>query len=254
MKQTVNQIDRINELLKELRLSGMRGCFQERAESAAREQSSYLTYLQELLEDEYTQRRQRSIDRRLHISRLPAEKTFTTFKTDRLTQKVKHQLKLLEDGDFVKRNENVLVFGSPGSGKTHLLAALSHQLVYSGYHVLCTCCSHLVQELLRQKTAYQLDKYIKKLDRFDVIMIDDIGYVQQSREEMEVLFTLLSARYEQGSVMLTSNLPFSKWDRIFKDPMTTAAVVDRLIHHSIIIELNLSSFRMEQAQKRKSVE
>ena len=93
---------------------------------------------------------------------------------------------------------------------------------------------------------------LKRLSRFDVVMIDDIGYVEQSREEMEVLFTLLAERYERGSVMLTSNLPFSKWETIFKDPMTTAAAIDRLVHHSVILELNISSYRLENAKQSKS--
>ena len=109
----------------------------------------------------------------------------------------------------------------------------------------------MVQELLRAKQELKLDKWLKKLARFDVLMIDDFGYVKQNREEMEVLFTLLAYRYERGSVLITSNLPFSKWEVIFKDPMTTAAAIDRLVHHSVILELNVNSYRAEQARKRK---
>jgi DNA replication protein DnaC len=112
--------------------------------------------------------------------------------------------------------------------------------------------SLLVQELLRARTELRLDKQIKKLALFDALILDDIGYVQQDRQEMEVLFTLLAARYERGSVMLTSNLAFSKWESIFKDPMTTAAAIDRLVHHSVILELNVPSYRMEQAQKKNN--
>ena len=115
-----------------------------------------------------------------------------------------------------------------------------------------TTCARLVQDLLRAKQALQLSRAIKKLAYFEALVIDDIGYVQQSREEMEVLFTLLAERYERGSVMLTSNLPFSKWEAIFKDPMTTASAIDRLVHHSVILELNIASYRLEQAKKKKS--
>ena len=110
----------------------------------------------------------------------------------------------------------------------------------------------LVQELLRAKQALRLSQAIKKLAYYEALVIDDIGYVQQSREEMEVLFTLLAERYERGSVLLTSNLPFSKWEVIFKDPMTTASAIDRLVHHSVILELNIPSYRMEQAKKKKA--
>ena len=114
-----------------------------------------------------------------------------------------------------------------------------------------TSCAMLVQDLLAAKRDLQLSREIKKLARYDGLIIDEMGYVQQSREEMEVLFTLLAERYERGSVLLTSNLPFSKWEGIFKDPMTTAAAIDRLVHHSVILELNIPSYRMEQATKNR---
>ena len=117
--------------------------------------------------------------------------------------------------------------------------------------MLFTTCSLLVQQLLVAKRDLRLAKVITRLSKFDALIVDDLGYVQQSREEMEVLFTLLAERYERGSVMLTSNLPFSKWEQIFKDAMTTAAAIDRLVHHSIILELNVKSYRMEHAKQRK---
>jgi DNA replication protein DnaC len=152
------------------------------------------------------------------------------------------------------RQDNVLVFGKPGSGKTNLLCALGDQLVRQGRSVCFSTCQLLVQELLRAKRDLRLERLIKALRKYEALIIDDLGYVQQSREEMEVLFTLLSERYERGSVLLSSNLPFSKWEQIFKDPMTTAAAVDRLIHHSVIIELNIPSFRLEEAQRNKNAQ
>ena len=119
----------------------------------------------------------------------------------------------------------------------------------SGRKVLFSPCSLLVQDLLIAKHNLKLSRYLKRLSGFEVLIIDDIGYVQQSREEMEVLFTLLAERYQRGSVMITSNLPFSKWENIFKDPMTTAAAIDRLVHHSVILGLNVPSFRLEQAKQ-----
>jgi DNA replication protein DnaC len=114
-------------------------------------------------------------------------------------------------------------------------------------------CSLLVQDLLRSKRDLVLDKALKKLSKYEVLIIDDIGYVQHNRAEMEVLFSLLAYRYERGSVMITSNLPFSQWESIFKDPMTTAAAIDRLVHHSVILELNLKSYRIEEAKKQKRI-
>lgn len=245
---------RIRELLKDLHLPGMRESFEQMAQEAIQEQSDHLAYLRGLLELEWTQRREKSVLRRLHESNLPLEKNFDTFDLSRFTPKVASQIKVLREGSFLDRRENVLAFGSPGAGKSHLLAALGQELVRDGRRICFSSTSMLVQELLRAKSELRLDKYLKKLAVFDAVILDDIGYVQQDRLEMEVLFTFLSARYERGSVMLTSNLQFSKWEIIFKDPMTTAAAIDRLVHHSVILELNVPSFRMEQAKTRNRKE
>ena len=157
-------------------------------------------------------------------------------------------------GTFLEKKENIMAFGNPGSGKTHLLSAIAHELIQQGHRVYFRSCQLLVQDLLTAKQELRLSRFIKSLAKFDALLLDDIGYVQQNREEMEVLFTLLAERYETGSVMITSNLAFSKWERIFKDPMTTAAVIDRLVHHSVILELNMTSYRMEFAQHQKGKE
>ncbi len=192
------------------------------------------------------------MERLLRESRLPLEKSLASFELKRLPAKVVQQVRSLLEGDFVERQENVLAFGKPGSGKTHLLAGLAQELVRNGRRVYFSPCSLLVQELLLAKQELKLPRLLKRLAGYDVVFVDDLGYVQQSREEMEVLFTLLAQRYERGSVLLTSNLPFSQWEQIFRDPMTTAAAIDRLVHHSVILELNLPSYRAEQARKGKT--
>ena len=150
------------------------------------------------------------------------------------------------------RAENLLVFGLPGRGKTHFAAAVGHQLVQNGRTVLFTPTYRLVDDLLRAKRDLLLENELRRLDCFEVLILDDIGYVQQSRDEMEVLFTLLAERYERRSVIITSNLVFSQWDQIFKDPMTTAAAIDRVVHHSIIVEFGkeISSHRAQEAAQR----
>ena len=146
---------------------------------------------------------------------------------------------------------NVLAFGLPGRGKSHLLGALGRELILRyNISVYFTSTFKIVEKLLIAKKEYELENTLKKLDRFDVIILDDIGYVQQSREEMEVLFTLLADRYERKSLMISSNLVFSKWDQIFKDPMTTMAAVDRLVHHSIILEFTWESIRAKEAKSK----
>lgn len=240
--------------LKQLHLPTIRDNYGTLCELAVKESMSYKEFLLELLERECEERRNNRIHRLLRESKLPLEKNMKTFEINRLPLKVNQQVKALVQGGFVDRRENVLMFGNPGSGKTHLLCAIGQEIVRMGKRVLFCTCSLLVQDLLVAKKELSLSKKLKRLSRYDVLIIDDLGYVQQNREEMEVLFTLLAERYERGSVMLTSNLPFSKWEQIFKDPMVTAAAIDRLVHHSVIIELNLESYRMEQALKSQEVE
>jgi DNA replication protein DnaC len=244
----------LTEYLRELHLPAIRRCFEDKARQAERETLSYEQYLLELVERECQERRENRIVRLLQGSKLPLEKTLENFDLKRLPVKAGRQVKALLDGSFLDRRENVLAFGNPGSGKTHLLSALGQELIRRGRRVAFTTCVRLVQDLLRAKQELRLSRAIKKLAYYEAVVIDDIGYVQQSREEMEVLFTLLAERYERGSVLITSNLPFSKWEAIFKDPMTTASAIDRLVHHSVILELNIPSYRMEQAKKKKAEE
>src|SRR6202140_1525238 len=236
------------ENLKTLHLPTMRDCLEQAAQHAEKETLSYEQYLLELSERECESRRHNCIAALLRESGLPREKTMANFDLKRLPVKAGRQLKALVDGSFLDRRGNFLLFCKPGAGKSHLLCALAHELIAQGRRMKYTSCAMLVQDMLVAKRDLRLSKEIKKLARYDGLIIDEMGYVQQSREEMEVLFTLLAERYERGSVLLTSNLPFSKWEGIFKDPMTTAAAIDRLVHHSIIIELNIPSYRLEQAK------
>ena len=241
----------LKEGLRQLRLPAFVAHHGAQSALAASESWSYDQYLLRLCELELGERHERKRRKLLLASRLPREKTLENFERQRLKRNVERQSAALLDGEFLRRAENVLVFGSPGGGKTHLLAALGHELVQQGQSVYFTSCVLLVQRLLQAKQALVLERELRRLDKYEALIIDDLGYVQQSREEMEVLFTLLAHRYESHSVLLTSNLVFSQWEQIFKDPMTTAAAIDRLVHHSVILELNLPSYRMEAAQKKR---
>lgn len=251
MKRSDDEKAALVSHLKELRLPTIRSCFEALARQAEQETLSYQRYLLALVERELQSRCQRRLERGLRDSRLPLDKDLGSFDLKRLPAKLARQVQSLLDGSFVDRRENLLAFGKPGSGKTHLLSAIAQELVRRGRKVYFSTCSLLVQELLAAKRDLKLSRAIKKLGKYEAMMIDDLGYVQQSREEMEVLFTLLAERYERGSVLITSNLPFSKWEAIFKDPMTTAAAIDRLVHHCVILELNIPSYRMEQAKKNR---
>jgi len=241
----------LSRYLKELFLSTMRECYADLAIQAQQEASSYEGYLLELAELECINRRNNRIERNLKESKIPLDKNIDNFDLKRVPGKVAQQVRTLLEGSFLDHKENILAFGNPGSGKTHLLCAIGQELIRNGRRVYFATCSLLVQELLKAKRELQLSRMLKKLSKYDALIIDDIGYVQQDRSEMEVLFTLLAERYERGSVMITSNLPFSKWEQIFKDQLVTAAVIDRLVHHSVILELNISSYRMEEAKRKK---
>jgi len=249
----MNDSTSLDIMLRSLHLPSVLREHRKLAGSAETEEWSYEQYLRTLMELEIHERHERKIARLLKRSNLPDGKNLATLDQKQLPVKVRRQLPALIEGGFVERAENILAFGLPGRGKTHLLSAIAHELVISkGYTVLFTSTRRLVERLLVAKRDLQLEEMLKKMDRFDVVLLDDIGYVQQNREEMEVLFTFLSERYERRSLMITSNLVFSEWDRIFKDPMTTAAAIDRLVHHSVILELNNQSYRAEQARLRQS--
>jgi DNA replication protein DnaC len=236
-----------------LRLPSLAETVPEALNLAQQQDWSLENFLLYLLEQELLGRRQRRIERLLRAAHLPPDKTFDRFEQTRLPLRLRRQLPELVQGDFINQADNILIFGQPGTGKTHLAAALAYEWVQRDYSVWFTPTYKLVDGLLRAKRDYELERELKRLDRFQVVILDDIGYVQQSREEMEVLFTFLAERYERRSVVITSNLVFSQWDQIFKDPLTTAAAIDRVVHHSRIIEFGpeMTSVRAEQAARRQ---
>lgn len=244
----------VSVLLRALKLPGFLRAHGEVAEQAEREGWGFEQYLRQLAEIEVEERRVRRIDRLLRGSGLPHDKTLETLDCRRLPAPVRRALPTLCDGGFVERAENLLAFGLPGRGKSHVVAALGHELVQKGYKVLFLPAFKLVQRLLAAKRDLALEATLRRLDRYDVVILDDLGYVQQAREEMEVLFTFFAERYERRSVMITSNLVFSQWDRIFQDPMTTACAIDRLVHHAVILELSGKSYRAEEALARSKNE
>ncbi|NNE35421.1 MAG: ATP-binding protein [Rhodothermales bacterium] len=237
--------------LRALRLSGVLSEYETLARQATQDEGSYERYQAAVLESELHARDERRTERLLKRSSLPEGKSLDALDTKELPAKVRKQIPALIEGGFVERAENVLAFGLPGRGKTHLLCAIGRELILRhGMSVMFTTTFHLVQQLLVAKRDLVIEGMLKKLDRFDVVILDDIGYVQQSREEMEVLFTFLAERYERRSLMISSNLLFSEWDKIFKDPMTTAAAIDRVVHHATILELNCDSYRTKHAKEK----
>jgi DNA replication protein DnaC len=248
---SASPVESLAMLMRALKLPAFARHNEEIARKAEKEGWTFGQYLHHLAELEVHERRRRRIDRFLKDSELPSEKTLATLTRARLPPKVATMLPTLCEGGFVERGDNVLAFGLPGRGKSHLVCAIGHELIHRGYRVLFTPTYAIVQRLLAAKRDLRLEKELGALDAYDAVILDDIGYVQQTREEMEVLFTFLAERYERRSVIITSNVVFSEWDRIFKDPMTTAAAIDRLVHHSVILELTGPSVRAEAAEQAK---
>jgi len=242
--------DRVTELLRAFNLTTAAEELVSRLVQAG--MSEAIAVISEVLEEEAEARHQRRVDRLRRAAKLPPGKTFESFEDARLSPTLRRKLEELTSGAFLEQASNVLAFGLPGVGKSHALCALGHKLVQAGHTVLFAPTYELVQDLLAAKRDLELPRKLRRLDHFELVILDDIGYVQQSTEEAEVLFTLLAERYERRSTAITSNLVFSDWDRIFKNKMATTAAIDRLVHHSVILEFDVSSYRTENAKKNTS--
>lgn len=239
--------------LRSLLLTTMAGEYEDVMARAEAENWGYRRFLGYLVENEVNERLRRRIERQLKESGLPSGKTLEALDEKKLPDKVRRQLPTLLSDELVRRGDNLLCFGLPGRGKSHLVAALGREWIQRHQlKVLFTPTFKLVTQLVAAKRDLKLPGALAKLERFDVVILDDIGYVQQSRDEMEVLFTFLAERYEKKSVVITSNLVFSQWDQIFKDPMTTMAAIDRLVHHATILEFNGDSHRAQSAKAKTS--
>ena len=255
MANQTNRQDELRALLERLNLGGMAAVFADLALKAAKENLSHEAYLWELGQHEEELRMQRRTARLLRASALPPDKTFRTFELKRLKASLQLQIERLKSGSFLHSATNVVAAGLPGVGKSHIAAALGYELILQGHPVLWTPTSNLVQRLLAAKRDLRLPQELAKLDKFACVILDDIGYVQQEREEMEVLFTFLSERYESKSVIITTNLVFSEWNHIFKNPMTTMAAIDRVVHHSVILDMmEVESYRATEANHHRKLQ
>lgn len=242
--------DQLEMLLRSFRLSSFVRNYKDFAEKSEKQKLGYIGYLTELAQIEGSERQSRKTARLINEAKLPRGKTLEHFELSKQPTISLGRLKELKEGNFLDQYENILIFGIPGSGKTHLSAALGREWCLRGRRVFYTTAAMLVQELLVAKRDLRLTQLIKKLDRYEALIIDDISYIPYNRDETDVLFVLLAERYETRSVIITSNLVFSQWDTVFKDPMTTRAAIDRLVHHATILELN-ESYRQAAAKKRK---
>ncbi len=250
MNDKVNRQEQLEAMLYAFHLPSFKKHYQSHARTCEKEKIDHVGYLYELSKAEAEDRYNRRTERLLRVAKLPRGKRLEDFELSKLPSLSPSTVKQLSEGRCLDQCENILIFGNPGTGKTHLAIAISREWCLRGRQVYFTTAAALVQDLLVAKRDLKFNSLLKKFDKFEAIVIDDLSYIPQEREETDVLFLLLAERYERRSVVITSNLPFSKWDTIFKDPMTAMAAVDRLVHHSTILELNGESYRAKEATKK----
>jgi len=241
----------LSSILKALRLTTFITNYEKFAIEHEKNEKSYLDFLTALCEAEMQSRHTKKLTRLLKSAKLPRNKTLDEFQNARIPGLKLSQIQLLSKGDFLERAENLLMFGNPGTGKTHLCLAFAQEWCMQGRKVRYTTTASLIQTLLKAKKELTLDRCIQRYGKYQALIIDDISYIPCGRDETDVLFTLLSERYEMQSTIITSNEPFANWNKIFKDEVTTNAVIDRLVHHSTILQLNAESYRLSSAKKRK---
>jgi DNA replication protein DnaC len=243
---------RVELLLGELRLPGVKLMWARLAAQSDKEGWPAARFLAALAELEMNDRGRRRTARQLSEARLPPGKTLATFDFLHVPKLSKAHVMALAAGDaWLEKGANVLLFGPPGTGKSHLAAALGLALVENGWRVLFTRTTDLVQRLQLARRELALEAAIAKLDRYDLLILDDIAYVSKDQAETSVLFELIATRYERRSMLITANQPFGEWGKIFPDPAMTLASIDRLVHHATILEMNVESFRRRAALERK---
>jgi DNA replication protein DnaC len=252
--KSANTIDtaRVELLLAELRLPALKLVWADLAAQADKEGWPAARFLAALAEHEMAERVRRRIERHLAEARLPPGKTLDSFDFETVPMVSKARVMALAAGDsWLEKGANLIMFGPPGGGKSHLAAALGFALVEGGWRVLFTRTTDLVQRLQMARRELSLEAAIAKLDKYHLLILDDLAYVTKDQAETSVLFELIGARYERRSLLVTANQPFSEWNKIFPDQAMTLAVVDRLVHHATIFEMNVESYRRRTALERK---
>ena len=255
MSRTASAIDtqRLTLILNELRLPAIEHVWADFAARADKEGWPAARFLANLAEHEIAERDRRRIERHLGEARLPPGKTLDGFAFDAVPMISKAQVMALCSGDgWLEKGANLILFGPPGGGKSHLAAAIGLALIENGWRVLFTRTSDLVQKLQVARRELALEAALAKLDKYHLLILDDLAYVTKDQAETSVLFELISARYERRSTLITANQPFGEWGKVFPDPAMTLAAVDRLVHHATIFEMNVESYRRRAAAQRRS--
>jgi DNA replication protein DnaC len=236
----------LDEHLKTLRLSAFSQSYSQIAQQCADRNQSYLEFLATLAQLEVEKRTQAATERRIRAAKFPHIKTLDTFDFAAQPSVKKQQILQLAQCHYIADKTNLIFLGPCGTGKTHLSIALGHWAASLGYRVYFDTAAGLINQLIEAKNQFRLSKKMKQLSRFDLLICDELGYIPFDRTGTDLLFQLVAARYEQHSMIVTTNLPFSQWNKVFLDSATAAAVIDRLVHHSVIIQITGDSYRLAQ--------
>jgi DNA replication protein DnaC len=239
--------------LKKLNLSSFVDGYIETAKSAEKAKHSHEQYLASLVSHELAQRQAARLKRLIKEAQIPVPKTLASYDYACRQGISPEATARLAAGNFLCQATNVVLYGGFGVGKSHLAAALTSDICTKGYRGLFTSVHAMISELLKAHHSLTLTALFKKLDRFDLITLDELGYTPQSQEGADLFFQLISQRYERKSLMITTNLPYSEWDKVFINQMSTAAAVDRIIHNCETFNITGPSWRAETAKKKAAL-
>lgn len=240
--------------LKTLKLSSFIKHYQEASKTAAHRNDDYISYLQTLTEQEVNERQERRIERRIKNAAFPVIKTLESFDFSFMPSLNKQEVLTLTKCQWIEDKKNIIALGNSGMGKTHLAIALGVSACTKDYHVGYKSVATLAHELMEAQDEKQFLRYQKKLQQYDLLILDELGYVPLTKTGAELLFDVFSSRYEKGSILLTTNLPFAQWTEVFGCERLTGALLDRLTHHVILLEMNGESYRLRQRLSEPSKE
>ena len=232
-----------------LRLPAIRKYFEEEAKESSTRDVSYEEYLLRLLEREHDQRQEHAKQNRIRLAGFPYKKYIEDLKVEDLPEDAQKKLKMLSSLEFISSGQNVILAGNPGTGKTHLAIGLGIKACLKGYKVLFTTVPILINQLKESRSEKNLLTFENRFEKYDLVIADELGYISFDKEGSELLFTNLSLRAGRKSTIITTNLSFERWGEIFKDPVMTAAMIDRLTHKAYIVNMNGNSFRLKETRE-----
>jgi DNA replication protein DnaC len=242
-------ITETKDYIKALKLAGIRGDLRERIGDAYKQEQPYEELLRDIFRQAYDVRKENSRKRRIKNAKFPYKKYLTNIITKYLPDSAKKKFKELKTLKFLDESRNIIFSGNPGTGKTHLSIGLGIKACNMGYKVFLATVPQLINTLKETRSEKRLRSFEKKFEKYDLIILDELGYISFDKEGSELLFSFLSLRAERKSTIITSNLSFDRWNEIFNDPALTAAMVDRLTHKSYVLNMNGNSFRMKETKE-----